>query len=268
MSHHPPVTAYSIWNAAHGVHLQGYNGQKASVSRSLTIVVKQVGHAILRLAGHDEEYLITLPSLHIEGLYSGSPFVELDHRSFIQSSSGFTARIDYAGRGWLSGRKNSFTAVLHKTGDASAAPLYSVEGQWTSAFAVHEGPKGGREVARWDPDAHASTELQVADVSDQDEIESRRAWLQVAQAITRGDMDAVAHYKGLIENEQRDLRRREREGGEEWPRRYFARAEDVAYLERLAEHVSEALEPDKTDGVWRWEEEKAKAAKAPFSTKE
>jgi len=262
------VTAYSIWNKKHGVHLQGYNGQKASVSRSLTIVVKQVGHAVLRLEGHDEDYLITLPSLHIEGLYSGSPFVELDHHTFIQSSSGFTAKIDYSGRGWLSGKKNSFTAVLHRTADPEARPLYSVDGQWTEAFVVHEGKKGGPQIDAWDPQRHAATDLVVADVDDQDDIESRRAWLNVAQAIYRGDMDATAHYKGLIEDEQRDLRRKEREEGTEWERRYFARAEDVEFLERLAEHVSEALEPDKTDGVWRWEEEKAKAAKAPFSTKE
>jgi hypothetical protein len=30
VSHHPPVTAYSIWNDKHGVRLHGYNAQKAS----------------------------------------------------------------------------------------------------------------------------------------------------------------------------------------------------------------------------------------------
>jgi hypothetical protein len=40
VSHHPPVTAYAIWNEKSGVELQGYNGQKASVSKTLTITVK------------------------------------------------------------------------------------------------------------------------------------------------------------------------------------------------------------------------------------
>jgi hypothetical protein len=39
-SHHPPVTAYNIHNKKHGVQLQGYNGQKASVSKTLTINIK------------------------------------------------------------------------------------------------------------------------------------------------------------------------------------------------------------------------------------
>jgi hypothetical protein len=40
VSHHPPVTAYYISSADKGVQLHGYNGQKASISRSLTITVK------------------------------------------------------------------------------------------------------------------------------------------------------------------------------------------------------------------------------------
>ena len=40
VSHHPPVTAYHISSADNSVQLSGYNGQKASISRSLTITVK------------------------------------------------------------------------------------------------------------------------------------------------------------------------------------------------------------------------------------
>ena len=46
-SHHPPVTAYCIWNDEHGVRLQGYNGQKVSISKTFTINIKQVGRALL-----------------------------------------------------------------------------------------------------------------------------------------------------------------------------------------------------------------------------
>jgi hypothetical protein len=45
VSHHPPVTAYSIWNDKHGVRLQGYNAQKASFGK--TISVRQVGKTLL-----------------------------------------------------------------------------------------------------------------------------------------------------------------------------------------------------------------------------
>jgi len=79
-SHHPPVTAYSIFNEKHKVRLEGYNGQRASFS-GRTITVKQIGHAKYHLDAFDEDYLITLPSLHIEGLVYGSPYVRSDTRA-------------------------------------------------------------------------------------------------------------------------------------------------------------------------------------------
>ena len=126
-SHHPPVTAYHIHNEEHGVFLQGYNAQKASFSR--TIYVKQIGHAVFSIPTYNETYLITLPNLHIEGLIFGSPFVELNDKTYITSSSGFTAKIDYSGKGWLSGKKNSFTATLYRTGEEKDT-LYTITGQW------------------------------------------------------------------------------------------------------------------------------------------
>src|ERR1700759_5752006 len=121
VSHHPPVTAYCITNEKHRIRLQGYNGQKASFSR--TIHVKQIGHALLTLhpPGSDspETYLITLPALHIESLIYGAPFVELGKFIHIVSSSGYLAKVDFTGKGWLSGKKNSFTATLWKEGKGS-----------------------------------------------------------------------------------------------------------------------------------------------------
>lgn len=130
-SHHPPVTAYSIWNAKHGVRLQGYNAQKASFKT--TINVKQVGHAMYHIDGFNEDYLITLPPLHIEGLVVGAPYVELNSATYIQSSSGYTAKIEYSGRGWVSGKSNSFTASIYPE-DKKKEPIYTAEGQWTSKF--------------------------------------------------------------------------------------------------------------------------------------
>ncbi|QSS64853.1 oxysterol-binding protein [Histoplasma capsulatum] len=108
VSHHPPVTAYAIENEKHGVQLQGYNAQKASFSS--TINVKQIGHAIYSLtplpttanpSPERETYLITLPSLHIESLIYGTPFVELNRHTQIVSSTGYVAKIEYSGKGWL-----------------------------------------------------------------------------------------------------------------------------------------------------------------------
>jgi hypothetical protein len=234
----------------------------------LTINVKQIGHAVLHLDAYDEDYLITLPSLHIEGLYSGSPFVELNSSSHIVSSSGYVAKIDYSGRGWISGKKNSFTATLCKpsNGEKAGDPLYTIEGQWTEAFRIMEG-KGGKHapiVEEWDPHKLHTTHLTVAPIEEQDELESRRAWQKVVQAISAGDLDAVSHHKSTIENSQRELRKKEKEEGREWERRFFSRAESDPVFEKLAPVVGGLLEADKTGGVWLWDAEKAKEAKPPF----
>ena len=117
------------------MRLQGYNAQKASFKT--TINVKQVGHAMYYIDEFDESYLITLPPLHIEGLVVGSPYVELNSATYIQSSSGYTCKIEYSGRGWVSGKSNSFTATLYPE-DKKKEPIYTAEGQWTGKWSIKD----------------------------------------------------------------------------------------------------------------------------------
>ena len=115
VSHHPPITAYHLDNPDAGVSVEGHSGQKTSFNgRSIQVV--QVGHAMLRVKleeGGEETYLITLPTLHIDGLWYGSPYIELAHTSYIHSTTGFTATINYAGKGYFSGKPHSFLSLIH-----------------------------------------------------------------------------------------------------------------------------------------------------------
>ena len=91
--------------------------------------------------------MITLPAIQIESLIYGSPYVELNKCTHITSSSGYVAKIDYGGKGWISGKKNSFTAALWKEGQGSEKqPLYSVAGHWNDSFEIKEG-NGGKKAA-------------------------------------------------------------------------------------------------------------------------
>ncbi|EXJ82977.1 hypothetical protein A1O3_06794 [Capronia epimyces CBS 606.96] len=279
VSHHPPVTAYSITNDKYRIRLQGYNGQKASFSR--TINVKQIGHALLTIypPGSDkkETYLITLPPLHIESLIYGAPFVELSKFIHIISSSGYISKIDFSGRGWVSGKKNSFTASLWKLGEGSEKnPLYSADGQWSDAFTLKEGEgKKAKAIETVKPSDVKLSKLNVAPVEEQDVFESRRAWRIVARSIEKGDMDATAHYKSRIENAQRVLRKKEQEENREWKRVFFSQAnssdEDekafqdlVKVATNLGTNSWDGVAPDKTAGVWRYDDQKATGAKKPF----
>ncbi|ETS86366.1 hypothetical protein PFICI_00194 [Pestalotiopsis fici W106-1] len=278
VSHHPPATAYSITNDKSGVHLEGFNAQKASFSK--TINIKQIGHALLTVPnpskpGEKDTYLITLPSLHVEGLLFGAPFIELDGASYITSSTGFTAKIDYSGKGWLSGKKNSFTAVLHPTGKEKEV-VYNVSGQWTKAFEIHSGAakhnSSSNLVDSWDPALTATSKLIVAPIEKQHPLESRRAWANVAKGIASGDMDFVGKEKTKIEQAQRAMRKKEQEEGRIWERRYFTAMPEGsdAALSTLAANVgmSETGDSDKTGGLWRYDPSKAEKVKGQEPTEE
>ena len=269
-SHHPPATAYNITNLKTGIRLEGYNAQKATFSR--TINIKQIGHAVLTVpvpgAAEPDTYLITLPSLHIEGLIFGSPFIELDGASYITSSTGYTAKIDYSGKGWLSGKKNSFTASLYPTGKEREV-LFNVTGQWTKAFDIHSGPaksnKSSSLIESYDGAAVPTTSLTVAPIEAQHPLESRRAWARVAAAVAKGDLDALSVEKSKIENAQREARAKEKAEGRMWQRRYFTiQIGPDAVLGNLAHNVglSDHGDSDKTGGLWRFDSAKADKARS------
>lgn len=225
VSHHPPVTAYVIANEQNGVLLQGYNGIKASISTA-AINVKQYGHALLEFKGLEELYLITLPPLHIEGLITALPFVELDGTSYIQSSNGYMAQIEFSGRGYFCGKKNSFKARIYRDQLASLTKenaLATMAGQWSAKLYIG---KGAATPAKTDELFYDATSkkpegLVVKPIAEQHELESRRAWQKVAAAIKKSDYDLISHEKAIIENHQRELRKREQEQGIEWQPRWF-----------------------------------------------
>ncbi|KAK2767793.1 Oxysterol binding protein [Arachnomyces sp. PD_36] len=275
VSHHPPVTAYSIWNEKHGVELQGYNAQKASFSS--TIQVKQIGHALFSIkapgddSGKRESYLITLPSLHIESLIYGTPFVELNKYTQIASSTGYMAKIDFSGKGWLSGKKNTFNAILYNEREGEKKPLYTAEGQWSEGFVLKDA-KTKKQIDKYSVKENKTTPLTLAPLSEQDLYESRRAWNDVATAIEKGDMDATSEAKSKIEVAQRELRKVEKQENREWKRKFFNRVdpkEDEAFM-RLATMLDltggngNGIDTDKTNGVWRFDKETAKTAVPPY----
>ncbi|KAF2863846.1 Oxysterol-binding protein [Piedraia hortae CBS 480.64] len=264
VSHHPPVTAYSIWNDQHGVRLEGYNAQKASFSRSIN--VRQVGHAVLHLDKFNEDYLITLPSLHIEGLITGAPFVELNGSSYIVGSNGFTSRIDYSGRGWVSGTRNSLTAYLYPHGKSGNKhdSIYIAEGSWTDKFVIKDAHKN--VVSTYDAKNETKTPLTVNPIEQQDPLETRRAWRKVADAILKGDMSLTSAEKSKIEEQQRALRKKEAAENREWNRIFFSGAQSAPVFERLSKEVPSAkLEADQTNGVWAFDVQKMQNARPPYS---
>lgn len=190
-----------------------------------------------------------LPPLHIEGLIYGSPSIELSKASYIQSSSGFTAKVNYSGRGWLGGKKTSFTATLYREGQPKDV-LYTLDGQWAHTFTIIEA-KTQRRLETFDGNKHATTPIRIAPLEKQDPLESRRAWHSVTSAIVGGNMELVSIEKAKLEHRQRELRKRERAEGTEWKCRCFDKAASDSVVATLGSKIQYKSEVDKTGGMWR-----------------
>lgn len=256
LSHHPPVTACNIWNDEHGIRLQGHVAPKAYFSS--TVNIERKGYSILHIDKYNEDYLITMPKIHIEGIMTGSLSPELSGTTYIRSSSGYTVKIDYKSRGWVSGTSHSFVANLFHD-DCENDPIYVAEGQWSGEFTIKH--VASQEVIEtFDTSAIPSTPLQVAPLEAQHPLESRRAWQHVVEAIERNDFLGVGHAKSKLENAQRELRKQEKASGTSFPRRYFSIAEGDPVAEKLVEGLGgkTSLKGD-MDGhheLWVWDEAK------------
>ncbi|AET38145.1 oxysterol-binding protein KES1 Ecym_2413 [Eremothecium cymbalariae DBVPG len=233
VSHHPPITAYAVYNDKNKVVLQGYNQVKSSFAK-ITVSVKQYGHAILELGQLDEQYLISLPPLHLEGLLAASPFIELEGKSYIQSSNGYLCVLEYWGKGYFSGKKNSFKArIFRSSQDAENKEnsLYTISGQWSGISYITGGDekiaKESQNMVFYDASKTAIQHLKVKPIDEQHPLESRKAWHKVAEAINLGDFQRIHQEKSALEQQQRELRKIEEQKGINWERRWF---QDIDYV--------------------------------------
>ncbi|KAI1264882.1 hypothetical protein F5Y18DRAFT_70176 [Xylariaceae sp. FL1019] len=248
VSHHPPATAYRVWNNEHGVQLEGHIAPKSYFSSTVTI--ERRGYSLLHIDAYDETHWITMPKAHVEGIMSFQLNPELSGVSHIHSSSGFTTRVNYECKGWLGGQRNAFSATIHRDGSSDREPLYVLEGKWNGVYTVRDGR--GKVLETVDLTQLRRTQLQVESL--QDPLDSRRAWQHVCDAIMRNDMMGVAREKSKIENAQRALRKEEKAAGRVWERRYFTEAKDDPVAERLALRKEVGM-------IWKFDLDKYKAVK-------
>ncbi|KAL7620604.1 Oxysterol binding protein [Parahypoxylon ruwenzoriense] len=253
VSHHPPATAFKIWNDRHGIknQLEGHVAPKAYFSS--TINIDRKGYSIMHIDKYDEHHWISMPKVHVEGIMTFQIVPELSGISYIRSSSGYTSRINYSSKGWLRGKSNSFTATLYPSHDEKNS-LYVLEGQWSNSYTIRNGK--GEFLDTVDLSSLQRTPLQVEPVEAQHPLESRRAWKHVVDAINANDIFAVGHEKSRIENAQRALRMQEKEAGETWERRYFAEAKEDPIAERLSVGGKTKVTDDQDRMIWKFDERK------------
>ncbi|RXK39841.1 oxysterol binding protein [Tremella mesenterica] len=241
VSHHPPIVS-RFYNEKAGVKLQGHSGQKTNFSGT-AIHVKQSGHAILTVKPKSgepaEKYLITLPKLRIEGIVWGSPYIELTDTNAIQSNTGFTAVIDYKGKGYFTGKAHTFKATINR----GNRTIQSYEGQWTGISYV-----GGSKGPVFLDTSAPKEEVVVRPIEEQGEWESRKLWEKVAKGIRTGSYDEAGKEKSRIENDQRQRRKDEAAKGESWKPNHFIHLDEDPEYQQLAAMLDDKLTPAHEDG--------------------
>ena len=201
-----------------------------------------------------------MPKIHMEGLFTFSPAPELSGTTYIRSSSGYTTKIDYMGRKWLKGQSNSFVAnIYHDSKGAGRESLYTAEGQWNGIYTVKDN-RTANEVMSFDINKQKKTPLSIRPIEEQHPLEARRAWRDVMQSIKEGDIVKVGSSKSKLENEQREMRKQEKNEGREFERRYFSQTDNDPMVEELVNglplEARIAEEVDVEHGFWLWDEEK------------
>ncbi|KAK0497733.1 hypothetical protein EDD18DRAFT_1104270 [Armillaria luteobubalina] len=235
VSHHPPITAYVIQNKGKGVKLVGHNAQKTSFSGG-SIIVKQIGHAILTVtppSGKPIEYLITLPRLRIDGLWYGSPYIELAENTYIIGGN-YVSTIDYKGRGYFSGKSHSFKAIVTPApGCGGAGKDHVIEGLWHTTSKFIGGPRSGKEFHDVTGPKEEVTAIGGEEGGEMGEFETRKLWNLVAKGIREGDFDLASREKSKIENDQRQRRKDEATAETTWKLKHFEHIDDDPIYERL-----------------------------------
>ncbi|CAJ2504559.1 Uu.00g119530.m01.CDS01 [Anthostomella pinea] len=255
VSHHPPVTACTLYNKTHGVSSSGYVAQETTFSPTAGVRVQQIGHAIIRDEAHRESHLMTLPTVAVKGLVTGHPYPELEGTSYISSSSGFLATIEFQGKKTMGfGTKNSVRADLKNIRDGGKQ-LFEVTGQWNGRLIIKDCASGA-VVEEFNVDEVPFTELKVKPAEAQSPWESRRAWKKVIEGVHTGDMHTTSDEKNKLEEAQRAFRAAEEQNGIEWPRVFFQHSNDSQEYALLAGIIpDEAVKkPDRkrTAGVWKF----------------
>ncbi|KAG1721570.1 hypothetical protein EDB19DRAFT_1835431 [Suillus lakei] len=175
--------------------------------------MKQVGHAFLTvslLPVETEEYLISLSRLRIDGLWYGSPYIELAETSYILKF---------------------YRLSIH------GAYFPSLPLPPTSLNLTNQTDRIQRQrllLRQITPSKQPSPLPHTSTPPYQGEWESRKLWYGVAKGIREGDFESAATFKGKIDsNEQRQRRRDESTGGTTWELKHFKHMEHNPVYEHL-----------------------------------
>eukprot|EP01118_Nematostelium_gracile_P016174 TRINITY_DN6639_c0_g1_i1.p1 TRINITY_DN6639_c0_g1~~TRINITY_DN6639_c0_g1_i1.p1 ORF type:complete len:404 (+),score=93.38 TRINITY_DN6639_c0_g1_i1:72-1283(+) len=194
ISHHPPSSAFCIYNKEKRTALQAYlkpqtrlttNGVEATLAGSLR------GY----LYKYSESYEMTFPKYMVRGILIGSMHIDLEGKTYIQcDSSGYNADIDFRGK------KDKL--VVGEIRNKEKKKLFTIEGAWNGVIHITDHSTNEKkeliDITKMESTPRITTPLEQ-----QAENESLKVWGQVTKFILENNEDEALAAKSKIENEQR-----------------------------------------------------------------
>ncbi|GAC97547.1 predicted oxysterol binding protein [Pseudozyma hubeiensis SY62] len=253
VSHHPPVSSFFCEAKDAGVQLYGVDqlGAKFTGTSVKVFPGEQNQGIFLRLTDNakcgaaGEEYQITHPTASINGLLRGSLWVAICDNLFVTCRGGkrdkgegddgtrLRAIVEYKDESWISKAKYALEGVIYEYEPNDDPEEYTSAKQVPSdkVLATFEGCWKGKITYKKKGDKDARLLLNVNDVdpisksvrplSAQDEMESRRIWDPVTQAILSKKFSEATKQKQDIEQKQRNTAAERKRQGETFTPRFF-----------------------------------------------
>lgn len=182
-----------------------------------------------------------------------APYVELIGTTCIQASTGYYAFIEYSSRGWISGEKNHFRCVIRKNDGDPKEILYRIEGQWSGKSTITD-----YTTKLTEPFLDANTlepaKAKVKPLQDMGEMETRRIWQKVSEAIRNNDMVLAGTEKSVIENQKRAEQKEREDKGLKWEPQYFKWVDNEPQVDKLRKMLSQVVKykDDATNRNGNW----------------
>ncbi|XP_026277867.1 oxysterol-binding protein-related protein 11 [Frankliniella occidentalis] len=223
VSHHPPVTAFYAECPSRNMCLNASIWTKSNFS-GMSVGVAMVGEVNLLLGDIGERYDFTLPSAYARSIIS-VPWIELGGKVVINCpTTGYSANIIFHTKPFYGGKVHQVTGEVKNDVGISTC---KIQGEWNSSFEFIY-PGGNTKVI--DVTRLPVIRKRVRPVSKQGNMESRRLWYEVTNALAENDISRATDHKRSLEEQQRAGEKHRASTGTSFPTRYFHRTGDDSWM--------------------------------------
>ncbi|KAK9455184.1 hypothetical protein V1511DRAFT_337051 [Dipodascopsis uninucleata] len=223
-SHHPPKSSYFYMSPENHIRVDGTLIPKSRfLGNSAASIMEGVAYLTFSdrsdMRQQPEVYELTQPNMYARNILIGKLKYELGDHSIVKCpGNDLIADIEFKVKGFISGTYNAIQGTI--TRQSSGDVLYEISGKWNEVIDIKD-MKTGKKSVLFDSSKARPMFPKVRPIEEQDELESRRLWKKVTDALARRDHTTATDEKFAIEDRQRQEAKKREEEGVEWHPRLF-----------------------------------------------